>query len=143
MIVRNCAGGIVFFEENVFLLRNDKAEWILPKGVVRDKKRPEQVALERVKIETGLDAHIIAPAGSTQYEFYSRTRRQSVCNRVLWYLMRADSARYRICFEQGFTDGDWFPFAVAVEQITYSQDRSLLQAVCALLKASGGAESGV
>ena len=35
MIIRNCAGGIVFCGDKVLLLRNDKHEWVFPKGVVR------------------------------------------------------------------------------------------------------------
>jgi hypothetical protein len=35
MIVRNCAGGIVFFEDKVLLICNDKREWSFPKGVLK------------------------------------------------------------------------------------------------------------
>ena len=127
MIVRNCAGGVVFCGSKVFLLKNDKDEWVLPKGVIRDKRSPREVALERVKDETGIDAEIISAAGDTSYEFYSLTRRQPVCNRIHWYVMRAEDEKYRIAFEQGFTDGDYFPVEEAVEKVTYSQDKSLVR----------------
>ena len=126
MIVRNCAGGVVFWGDQVFLLKNDKGEWVLPKGVIRDKRMPAEVALERVKTEAGVCAQIVSTAGDTNYEFYSLTRRQPVCNRIHWYVMRADSEKYRIAFELGFTDGDFFPIEQAMETITYSQDRSLV-----------------
>ena len=32
--IRNCAGGVVFAGDDVFLLKNDKSEWIMPKGVI-------------------------------------------------------------------------------------------------------------
>ena len=32
--IRNCAGGVVFAGDDVFLLKNDKGEWIMPKGVI-------------------------------------------------------------------------------------------------------------
>ena len=32
---RNCAGGVVFFDNKVYLLKNDKGEWVLPKGVIK------------------------------------------------------------------------------------------------------------
>ena len=48
MIVRNCSGGVVFCGSKVFLLKNDKEEWVLPKGVIRDRRPPREVALERV-----------------------------------------------------------------------------------------------
>lgn len=31
MLTRVCAGGVVFFEDQVFILKNDKGEWVLPK----------------------------------------------------------------------------------------------------------------
>lgn len=132
MIVRNCAGGVVFYENKVFLLRNDKAEWILPKGVIRDRATPEEVALARVKAEAGIEAQILTPAGNTSYEFFSRTRRQPVRNHVLWYVCRALSPRYRIAFDLGFTDGDWFPVEEAMERVSYSQDKSLVKVASAM-----------
>jgi len=127
MIVRNCAGGVVFCGGKVFLLKNDKDEWVLPKGVIRDRRSPREVALERVQDETGIEAEIISAAGDTSYEFYSLTRRQPVCNRIHWYVMRAENEKYRIAFEQGFTDGDYFPIEEAIEKVTYSQDKSLVR----------------
>lgn len=126
MIFRKCAGGVVFCGDRVFLLKNEKAEWVLPKGVIRDKQLTQDVALDRVFKEAGISAQIVSPAGETSYEFYSMTRHQPVCNRITWYVMQADTLDYRIAFEQGFTDGDYFPFEEALEKITYSQDKALV-----------------
>jgi hypothetical protein len=126
MIFRKCAGGVVFFGDSVFLLKNEKNEWVLPKGVIREKQLLSDVALDRVFKEAGIRARIISPAGETSYEFYSMTRRQPVCNRITWYVMQADSSEYRIAFEQGFTDGDYYPVEKAIELVTYSQDKALV-----------------
>ncbi len=126
MIVRNCAGGVVFCGDKVFLLKNDKEEWVLPKGVIREKRSPREVALMRVEDEAGIEAEILSAAGDTSYEFYSLTRRQPVCNRIHWYVMKAETEKYRIAFEQGFTDGDYFPVEEAIEKVTYSQDKALV-----------------
>jgi len=142
MIKRSCSGGVVFHGDSVFLLRNDKGEWVLPKGVIRERRKSEEVALERVRVEAGLEAEILAAAGSTSYEFYSQTRRQPVCNTILWYVMEAASPRYRICFEQGFTDGDWFPIDKAIERVTYSQDKSLVKVAYAMYEGLKGRETG-
>ena len=136
MIFRKCAGGVVFFGESVFLLKNEKGEWVLPKGVIRDKQLPSDVALERVLKEAGVKARIISSAGETSYEFYSITRRQPVCNRITWYVMQADSAEYRIAFELGFTDGDYYPIEKSNELITYSQDKALVNVAYEKYKAS-------
>ena len=127
MIVRNCAGGIVFCGDKVFLLKNEKDEWVLPKGKIRDRRSPREVALERVEDEAGITAEILTAAGDTTYEFFSVTRRQPVCNRVHWYVMKAENTKYRIAFEQGFRDGDYFPVEEAIEKVTYSQDKSLVR----------------
>lgn len=138
MIFRKCAGGVVFYEDKVFLLRNEKNEWVLPKGVIRDKQLPNDVALERVYKEAGIKANIISPAGETSYEFYSMTRRQPVCNRITWYVMQADSPTYRIAFELGFTDGDYYPIEQGLSLITYSQDKALVNVAYEKYKASIG-----
>ena len=75
MIVRNCAGGIVFCGDKVLMLLNDKHEWAFPKGVVRAGQKLTDIAVKRIKIEAGVDASIVAPCGKTKYEFFSVTRR--------------------------------------------------------------------
>ena len=34
MIVRHCAGGVVFYANKVLLVKNDRGEWTLPKGKI-------------------------------------------------------------------------------------------------------------
>ncbi len=127
MLFRNCAGGVVFFEDAVFLLKNEKSEWVLPKGVLRDEHMEHEVALSRVKYEAGIDAEIVAPAGETGYEFYSVTRKQPVCNRITWFIMRAKNRNFRVATDQGFLEGAFYPYEEALDRITYSQDRSLVK----------------
>lgn len=117
----------MFCGNKVFLLKNDKDEWVLPKGKIRERRSRREVAVERVQAEAGIQAEILTAAGDTSYEFYSLTRRQPVCNRIHWYVMKAENEKYRIAFEMGFVDGDYFPVEEAVEKVTYSQDRELLR----------------
>ena len=131
--IRNCAGGVVFAGDDVFLLKNDKNEWIIPKGVIRDRRSAREVALYRVEAEAGIEAEIVALAGRTSYDFYSQSRRKSVSNRIQWFAMRASDHRYRIAFEQGFLDGDYFPYEVAVRLLTHEQDREILRRARAIL----------
>ena len=131
--IRNCAGGVVFCDGDVFLLKNDKSEWIMPKGVIRDRRSAREVALYRVEAEAGIEAEIVALAGRTSYDFYSQSRRKSVSNRIQWFAMRASDHRCRIAFEQGFLDGDYFPYEVAVRLLTHEQDREILRRARAIL----------
>lgn len=126
MIVRNCAGGVVFNNDKVLLLKNDKNEWVLPKGKIRNDSLPTETALSRVKYETGVDANIVSAAGETSYEFYSLSRKQSVCNIIIWYVMESINDSYKINKDEGFRDGGFYPIDKALNMITYSQDRSLV-----------------
>lgn len=124
---RDCAGGVVFFKDKVFLIKNEKGEWILPKGVIRNNKLASDVAVERVKHETGIMAKILAPAGETRYEFFSVSRRAPVSNRIDWFIMEADEEHFEINKEEGFLEGGFFSIEEGQERITYSQDRSLVR----------------
>ncbi len=126
MIVRNCAGGVVFYANQVFILQNEKGEWILPKGKIRDDELAADTASYRVEIEAGLNVEILSTAGETCYEFFSVSRQQPVCNQIVWYIMNALSKEFQINKEEGFLDGGFFPIDEAIDKITYSQDRSLV-----------------
>ena len=126
MIVRNCSGGIVFFNNKVLLLMNDKRDWAFPKGVVRADQKYKDVAVERVKIEAGIEATVIAPCGKTHYEFYSVSRRKPVHNNISWFVMKASDDKVVVDDSEGFADGGFFTVEEALEKITYSQDKSLL-----------------
>lgn len=126
MIVRDCTGGIVFHEDKVLLLENDKHEWAFPKGVIRPGQKMTEVAVSRIKIETGIEAKILAPCGKTNYEFYSVSRRKPVHNNVSWFVMKALTNEITVDASEGFLEAKFFPIEDAIDMITYSQDKTLL-----------------
>ena len=126
MLLRNCAGGVVFSSSKVFLLENEKGEWVFPKGVIKNGELPSEVALRRVMEEGGINASIISSAGRTNYEFFSVTRQQPVCNRITWYIMMTSSEDFTIGEPEKFVNAGFFTIEEAMEKINYSQDRSLL-----------------
>ncbi len=126
MLTRNCSGGLVFRDDSVLLLCNEKQERAFPKGVIRSETNAESVAIERVRNEAGIQAMILAPAGKTLYEFYSITRQMPVCNRIMWYVMKTSDDDEPVQISSAFSAGGFFPVLSALEKITYSQDRSLL-----------------
>ena len=125
-LVRNCAGGIVFFRDKVFLLMNDKGEWVMPKGVIREGNRSNAIALWRVEDEAGIQAEIIGIAGNTSYRFFSETRQRDVTNRIQWFVMRAKDERFRVASEQGFLDGKYYSIEEAQAYISHEKDREVL-----------------
>lgn len=126
LLIRNCAGGVVFKDDKVLLLKNDKGEWVLPKGAIRSGDLAHQVAVNRVQVEAGVSADIVEPAGQTSYEFFSTTRQRPVCNRITWYVMRTKESQCSFSTEDGFVDGGFYVINDALDKITYSQDKSLV-----------------
>ncbi|MCQ2516001.1 MAG: NUDIX domain-containing protein [Saccharofermentans sp.] len=126
MLVRDCTGGIVFYEDKVLMLENNKHEWVFPKGVVRKNQKMTDVVIERVKVEAGIDAKILAPCGKTHYEYYSVSRMKPVHNNVSWFIMKALSSELTPNSEQDFVDAKFYEIEEAMKTITYSQDKSLL-----------------
>lgn len=124
MIVRRCSGGVVFYANKVLLVKNDRGEWTLPKGKILGDDLPHESAVQRVKLETGVDAKILDIAGDTIYEFFSRSRNQRVCNAIMWYVMEAkeDSS----CITKEFLDGGFYRVAEALEMLTHSKEKSLV-----------------
>ena len=127
MLFRQCAGGIVFHGDSVFLLQNDKKEWVLPKGIVRGDACASEVAVARVKEETGVDGKIIGTAGETSYEFFSFSRQCPVCNQITWFIMEAEHDKVCVSKKDGFLLGGFFSIEEALSKITYSQDKSLVR----------------
>ena len=124
--IRSCAGGVVFCGEQVFLLMSDRGEWVMPKGVIRNRNRSNDVALWRVEDEAGIHAHIIGIAGNTRFDFFSESRGKDVSNRIQWFAMEADDPSFRISFEQGFLNGGYYPVEQARAMLTHDCDRDIL-----------------
>ena len=125
-LVRNCAGGIVFCRDQVFILRSDKGEWVMPKGVIRDGNRSNEVALWRVEDEAGIQAEIIGIAGNTLYRFFSESRQREVVNRIQWFAMRAETTDYQVAYDQGFLDGKYCAVDEALRVMSHDMDREVL-----------------
>lgn len=129
MLVRKCAGGIIFNSDKVFLLKNDKGEWVFPKGVIRKGDLSNEVALRRAREEADISAEIVSTAGRTNYEFYSVTRQKPVCNKITWFIMKAKVDDFKVNKEEGFEEGGYFNIEKAINMVTYSQEKSMLS-VC-------------
>ena len=124
--IRSCAGGVVFRNDQVFLLMSDRGEWIMPKGVIRNHNPSNDVALWRVEDEAGIHARIIGIAGNTRYDFFSESRGKDISNRIQWFAMIADDSSFHISFDQGFLNGGYYPIAKAREMLTHECDKGIL-----------------
>lgn len=99
----------------------------MPKGKIRNEQLPLETAIGRVEYEAGLKKpRIVSSAGETSYEFYSTTRNQPVCNKIVWYIMEPTDDSYAVNKDEGFLDGGFYSLDTALDMITYSQDKSLV-----------------
>lgn len=126
MHLRDCAGGVIFYDDSVFLFQNEKKEWVMPKGLINSGENPQDAAVRRVSEEAGVRADVVEQAGRTYYEFYSITRQMPVCNRIAWYVMKTASDKFTVLEPDKFSAAGFFPILNALEMVTYSQDKSLL-----------------
>ncbi|MGX4598497.1 NUDIX domain-containing protein [Faecalimicrobium sp. JNUCC 81] len=124
MIIRRCAGGVVFYANKVLIVKNDRGEWTLPKGKISDKELQHESAILKVKEETGVNASILEVAGDTMYEFFSRTRQQEVCNAVVWYIMETDNANYTL--NEELLEGGFFKVKEAISLLSHNKEKSLV-----------------
>ena len=125
MILRRCAGGIVFYANKVLIIKNDRGEWTIPKGKINDGDIPSEVAPLKVKEEIKVEAKVLDKAGDTMYEFYSRSRQQKVCNAIMWYIMESDDTNYEIV-DDSIKEAGFFKVKDALDMLTHNREKSLV-----------------
>ncbi|HHY45852.1 MAG TPA: isoleucine--tRNA ligase [Firmicutes bacterium] len=114
------AGGVVFRDGKVLVLRNHRSEWVLPKGHVEPGEDPEQAALREVKEESGLECRITGPTGVTRYRFTSEVDGATVSKSVFWFAMEPlDAADPVPNAEEGFSVAEFMDLEEAVATLTF------------------------
>ena len=140
---RISSGGVVFRPAGaargvaevalIRVARSDGHAWALPKGWVEKGEDLEQTAVREVREETGLDAKILRKLGEITYEFYSKADRSRVLKTVHLFLLE--------CLGGNTDDHDdeveevrWFPLGEAVNQLTYKNEREMLEKAVGLIQ---------
>lgn len=126
MILRRCAGGIVFYANKVLIVKNDKGEWTIPKGKISENDIASEVAPQKVKDEVEVEAKVLDMAGDTMYEFYSKTRHQKVCNAIMWYIMESDNTEYNIN-DEDIAEAGFFKVKDALDMLSHNKEKSLVE----------------
>ncbi|MDU3336762.1 NUDIX domain-containing protein [Paraclostridium bifermentans] len=126
MILRRCAGGIVFYANKVLIVKNDKGEWTIPKGKISENDIASEVAPQKVKDEVEVEAKVLDMAGDTMYEFYSKTRHQKVCNAIMWYIMESDNTEYNIN-DEDIKEAGFFKVKDALDMLAHNKEKSLVE----------------
>jgi 8-oxo-dGTP diphosphatase len=113
------AGGVVVRDGRVLVVHRPKYDdWSLPKGKLEPGESWEDAALREVEEETGLQAELGAPLGSSHYEVAAGPKE------VRWFRMAAPGepqARNEV------DDVRWVTPDEAVTLLTHDRDRELVE----------------
>jgi ADP-ribose pyrophosphatase YjhB (NUDIX family) len=116
------AGGVVYEASGdavrYLLIRpkSDQDEWVLPQGHIEPGEDHAAAALREVREETGVAAAVIGLVGHIQFERRGRIQHSK------FYLMRKLAQ-----LDPGEDRGsEWFPYDEAVQRLSYSESRSML-----------------
>ncbi|NLD48153.1 MAG: NUDIX domain-containing protein [Clostridiaceae bacterium] len=126
MLVRNFAGGVVFSGDKVLLTKNEKDEWVLPRELMHNGELSNEVALKKIRDESGVKVQIISSSGDTNYEYYPATRQKTFCNKTTWYIMKSlneNETQQETCSSKFV---NFFNVDEAMNIIGKNQDKSLI-----------------
>ena len=125
MIVRNYAGGVVFSGDRVLLSKGEGGKWMLPRSKISKGQLSNEVVKKKME-ESGILAEFVSTAGYTNYEYSSNPRQKPFCDKITWYIMKSLNGHYKVNKEENFTDGGFYDIDEALNIITYSQDKALV-----------------
>lgn len=119
-VEHHSAGALVFVDGRVLVLRrNDREEWVFPKGHLEAGELPEQAAIREVREEAGIEVRLLGPLGSTEYGF--RHGRRLHHKRVDWFL--AARVAGEVSLEPLFCDWRLLDEPGVIALLTHPEDR--------------------
>ena len=125
MLVRNCAGGIVFAGGKALLLRNERSEWVLPKGPIPEGALSADSALAHVLEQTGVRAQVVGTVGETCVRILLHVQKRPSTTAYSGTFMRSSDDSLRLNESMGsWTEGIRPVHGALAYQI--QQDRGLL-----------------
>ena len=141
------AGGVVLAELRpdapVALVAHRSArgslQWTLPKGAQEPGESVGQTALREVREETGLEAELVGALDTIDYWFVWAPEQTRYHKFVHYFLMRAVGGDFAD-HDHEMEDAAWFERARAREQMSFANERRLLDLIPDVLagQAAGG-----
>lgn len=129
MIKEISAGGIVFFKNNILMLRKFNGDWVLPKGRVEKNETYKEAAIREVYEESKAKVEIVKYVGKINYEF-NRTcyeDRVLINKEVYWYLMTTRNMNCSAQKNEGFREAKFLPFERTVSFARYDDERKIIK----------------
>jgi 8-oxo-dGTP pyrophosphatase MutT (NUDIX family) len=121
------AGGVVAAEGRVLLIATAGGErWQLPKGRIEPGESARQAAEREIREETGVTCRAIERLGEIQYVFTTRDGRR-IHKRVIYFLCTYLGGSARDYDRDEVWTAAWLPDLVALEQLTFDNERQMLE----------------
>ncbi len=117
------AGGVLFKDGEVLLIKNPSGAWSFPKGNIEKGERPEETAVREVLEETGVKGEIIDYIGEISYWYYFEG--EKTFKTVKYYLMRYLEGEPKPSWE--VQDARFFPVEEAKKLLKYKGDKEIFE----------------
>lgn len=123
------AGGIVFFKNNILMLRKFNGDWVLPKGRVEENETIKDAAIREVYEESKAKVNVIKYLGKIYYEFNRTSYKEKVKvnKEVYWYLMMARNMNCTAQKNEGFKEAEYLPFERSLKIARYDDERKIIK----------------
>lgn len=129
------AGGIVYYNQKILMLKKKNGDWVLPKGRIESKETLEETALREVKEETNIDGIIIDYLGITSYSFSNFwTDYQLVNKTVSWYLMKAVTYELLPLRKEGFIKAAFINSEKVLKIAKYEDEKKIIRRAMEAMK---------
>lgn len=126
------AGGVLFRDGEVLLIKNPSGVWSFPKGNVEKGEKPEETAVREVLEETNVKGKVIDYVGEISYWYQLKGER--IFKRVKYYLMEYVEGEPRPSWE--VLDAKFFPVEKARELLKYKGDKEIFRKALDKLRGS-------
>ncbi|NPB08113.1 MAG: NUDIX hydrolase [Aquificae bacterium] len=126
------AGGVLFKNGEVLLIKNPSGVWTFPKGLIEEGESPQETAVREVYEETGIKGRVVDYLGEISYWYTLKGER--IFKRVKYYLMEYESGEPRPSWE--VLEARFFPVEEAGKLLKYPGDKEIFRKALAKLRKS-------
>ncbi|SMB96127.1 ADP-ribose pyrophosphatase YjhB, NUDIX family [Desulfonispora thiosulfatigenes DSM 11270] len=126
MLTRHCVGGVIFYNNKIFIIKNDKSEWVLPQSAIKKGNEISELALQKVKSECGVNAELLSYLGETSFYHNFHSQKNRHYNLISWFLMESKTGEYSLNKTDGYMEAGFFSIEEAIEKLSFQQHKGLI-----------------